>query len=186
MNTYEHYTDSDLVALLVKGNAKAFEAIYMKYSPELYAYARRNVPTEEDCEEIVQDVFEEIWQQHHKLTFVTVLKGYLYRLLRFRIVRYFRHENVRRRYEEHYKLFEAMYDTFSEGAIDEGINEKIEEGLAALPERCQEAVKLRLKENLSNDDIAVRMNIKKSTVENYMAAAVKHLRATFPKLYNAG
>lgn len=180
MNPYQNHTDAELVTLLIQSDARAFETIYRRYASELYTYARKNIATNEDCEEIVQDVFEEIWQHHHKLTFVSMLKGYLYRMLRFRIVKYFRHENVRRRYLEHYMFFEAMYDNFSEATLDaDSVHSSIERSLSQLPERCQQAVKLRLNENLSNDDIARRMNIKKSTVENYMVTALSHLRASF-------
>lgn len=183
MNPVHHQTDSELVCLLVNGDALAFETIYHRYARELYAYARKNITSREDCEEIVHDVFEQIWQRHAELTFVTWLKGYLYRLLRFRLVEYFRHENVRRRYEEHYAFFEAVYEPVSDDTLDrEVVHERIERRLLQLPERCQQAVKLRLHENLSNDAIAARMNINKSTVENYMAAALSHLRASFQGL----
>lgn len=180
MNPYLYYADTELVALLVQGDAQAFEMIYKRYAAELYRYARKNISARQDAEEIVQDVFEDLWKLHHKLTFVNMLKGYLYRMLRFRIVRFFRHEKVRRRYEEHYTLFEAMYITFAEEIHEpDAVQEGIERSLSQLPERCQEAVKLRLDENLSNDEIAERMNIKKTTVENYMVTALSHLRASF-------
>jgi RNA polymerase sigma-70 factor (ECF subfamily) len=183
MNLYQDHTDAELVPLLVQGDAHAFEAIYRRYAAELYASVRKNISVKEDCEEIVQDVFEDIWVNHSKLGFITMLRGYLHRTLRFRIIGYFRHHAVRKKYEEHFRLFEAMYETFNEGAFEpDAMPALIDRSLSQLPERCQHAVRLRLRDNLSNDDIARRMNINKSTVENYMVTALAHLRASFQGL----
>jgi RNA polymerase sigma-70 factor (family 1) len=183
MMLYKDHTDAELVSLLVAGDAKAFEAIYRRYSGELYASARKTISIKEDCEEIVHDVLEDIWINHARLGFVTMLRGYLHRLLKFRVIKYLRHNAVRHRYEDHYKLYEAMYECFNEGEMEpDMIPLLIDRSLSQLPERCQLAVRLRLKENLSNDDIARRMNITKRTVENYMVTAVAHLRAAFQGL----
>jgi RNA polymerase sigma factor (sigma-70 family) len=64
-------------------------------------------------------------------------------------------------------IFEAVFETGTEENREpENLDALIEKGLAELPERCQVAVRLRLKENLSNGDIAKRMNITKGTVKN--------------------
>lgn len=183
MKRHQDHTDADLVASLVAGDATAFEMIYRKYAAELYAAARKTIGVKEDCEEIVHDVFEEIWIDHSRLGFITMLRGYLHRLLKFRVIKYLRHNAVKHRYEDHYRLYEAMYECFNDGEIEpDVIPALIERSLSQLPERCQFAVRLRLKENLSNDDIARRMNITKRTVENYMVTALAHLKASFQGL----
>lgn len=176
-------SDKDLIDALLSGNEKAFEAIYRKYAGNLYCYARKNINSKEDCEEIVQEVFESLWTRHDKLGHVTELKAYLFRMVKYKVIRYFQHNTVIKKYAEHYKLFEAVYDTTSPEERDNATLERlIEKGLRQLPERCQMAIRLRLHENLSNSDIAKRMNIKKSTVENYMVTAISHLRTTFQSL----
>jgi len=176
-------SDTDLVDLLISGDERSFDVIYRKYAEDLYRYARKNIDSKEDCEEIIQDIFESLWSRHDQLGHVTELKAYLFRMVKYKIIRYFQHNTVKKRYAEHYKLFEAVYDTASSEERDnETLQHLIENGLKKLPERCQLAVRLRLNENLSNSDIAKRMNIKKSTVENYMVTAVSHLRGTFQNL----
>lgn len=187
MNAYQHDSDEALVAMLITGDAKAFGAIYKRYASQLYRYAQRNISSREECEEIIQGVFESLWTRHKELEHVTVLNAYLFRMVRYKVIHYFRHSNVRKKYIEHYKLFEAVYDSINiEERDPDNIQVMIERSLSELPERCQLAIRLRLTENLSNDDIAKRMNIKKSTVENYMVTAISHLRATYQGLYKAG
>lgn len=64
---FQDHTDAELVSLLRNGDKAAFEAIYRRYAADLYRYARKNVSVPEDCEEIVQDVFESLWIRHENL-----------------------------------------------------------------------------------------------------------------------
>lgn len=187
MNPYHNYSDAELITLLVQGDQAAFESIYRRYAANLYKYAARNIQSKEDCKEIIQDIFTDLWSRHESLAHITVLNAYLYRMVKYKVIRYFQHSAVKRKYEEHYKLFEAVYDSSSEAERDPtALRSMIEKGLANLPERCRLAVTLRLTENLSNGDIAKRMNIKKRTVENYMVTAFNHLRSIYPDLNKAG
>jgi len=186
MQNYQNYSDALLVRLLSAGDKKAFEAVYKRYASNLYAYARKNIAVKEDCEEIIQEIFESLWTRHSKLVHVTTLGSYLFRMVKYKVIRYFQHNAVKRKYAEHYKLFEAVYDSTNGGESElSDIQAMIERSISELPERCQLAIKLRLVENLSNHDIAIRMNIKKSTVENYMVTALRHFRASYQSMYNA-
>jgi RNA polymerase sigma-70 factor (ECF subfamily) len=183
MNSYQNLSDTRLATLLNTGDKIAFEAIYRKYAAGLYRYARKNIGVREDCEEIIQEVFESLWTRRESLGHVTVLNAYLFRMVKYKVIRYFQHHAVRKKYEEHFKLFEAVYQNIREEERDpSSVLAVLEERIARLPERCQFALKLRLTENLSNSDIARRMNIKKSTVENYFVAALRYLRGSYQNL----
>ena len=174
---YHRHCDEDLVSLLLLSDKKAFEVIFRRYAKRLYDYAKRNISLKEDCEELIQEVFESLWQRRKNLSHVTVLDAYLFRMVKYKVIRYFRNSQMRKNYAEHFTLFEAVYDTVPEAEHDSAtISSLIEKSISKLPERCQFALKLRLHENLSNNDIAKRMNITKKTVEAYMYKAFDHLR----------
>ncbi|AYB32025.1 sigma-70 family RNA polymerase sigma factor [Chryseolinea soli] len=174
------HTDMELLTLFINGHEQAFNTIYRRYAGKLYTYARKSISVKEDCEEIVQDIFESIWNRREKLTHLTALEAYLFGMVKYKVIRYFHHSLVKRKYEEHYKFFEAVYDSMDDVEKEPSIIQNIiDNGLSELPERCQQAIKLRLIENLSNADIAKRMNIKKTAVENYMVTALNHLRASY-------
>ncbi|HYF67923.1 MAG TPA: sigma-70 family RNA polymerase sigma factor [Ohtaekwangia sp.] len=180
MNTYQHLNDSELVTLLVNGNKLAFHAIYQRYLSDLFRYVRKNISCKEDCEEIIQEIFESLWVRHKELGHVTGLRAYLFQMVKYKVIRYFRHHSVRKKYAEHYRFFEAMYDNMSEQEKGSDLVQAVlERSVSTLPDRCQEAVKLRLIENFSNADIARKMNISRRTVENYITAALRFLRAYF-------
>jgi len=185
MKALQDHTVSDMeqLALLIQSNEQAFRSIYTRYAAKLYSYARKSIPSKEDCEEIVQEVFVSIWVRRRNLSNITALEPYLYRMVKYKVIRYFQHSTVKKRYEEHYKLFASIYDGIEDFENEPSLLQKtIDKGLADLPERISMAMRLRLSENLSNDDIAKKMNIKKIVVEKYIGIAKKHLRASYDNL----
>ncbi|HTF20662.1 MAG TPA: sigma-70 family RNA polymerase sigma factor [Chryseolinea sp.] len=190
INQDTYHSDADLAAALSNGDKKAFEAIYRKYASDLFRHIQRNISRREDCEEILQDVFEWLWKNRSSTVFHS-LWGYLFTAVNSRILMYFRKSKARRNYERHYLLFEGVFEYFQEedarGTIDpEALQSLLQNSLPELPARYQEAFRLRLTENLSNAEIAERMNIKKDTVENYFVRVLRHLHDSYRRLYNTG
>lgn len=184
MIPYKDRSDKELLYLTQNGDGAAFEAIYRRHARALFRYARKNIPVKEDCEELVQDVFESLWARRRTLK-VESVDRYLLKSIRYMIIRYFRRKGVQARYFEHYRIFAAMYDTDNQDINSEVRRSILTQGLEGLPERCKMAVKLRITDNLSNQEIAERMNISKRTVELYISRALCHLRASFPLLGQA-
>lgn len=184
MNVYADHTDEQLVASLVQGDEKAFEAIYFRYVKRLTAYARRRISSIEDCEELIQEVFASLWARHDKLGHVRPLEPYLFRMVKYKVIRYYEHHQVVQKYADHFRAFEMMVEDVAEENELENLRAVIQTTIEELPERCQEAIRLRLDENLSNGDIAMRMNIDKSTVKRYITTALSYLREKHAPLYN--
>ncbi len=186
MKPLSDHTDAEMVALLNQGDKKAFEVIYRTYVSDLYRYARHIISSKEDCEEIVQEVFERLWALHKTLK-VKALRPYLYKSVRNKVINYFQHNEVKKKYAEHYRFFGVIYDSVDEEERNaETIHLMIERGIQKMPERVQVAIRLRLTENLSNKEIAKRMNITNKTVDNYMHIVNTHFRASYQDLYKAG
>ncbi|MBN8651440.1 MAG: sigma-70 family RNA polymerase sigma factor [Cytophagales bacterium] len=171
--------DQILLSLFQNGNQSAFESIYRTHAADLIAFARKNVGIE-TAEEIIQDVFVSLWMRRAELQ-VTSFRAYLFSSVRYRLIRHVKHEKVKRKYEDHYRLFEAAYENTPEPKRNpEALSQKINALTMQLPERCRQALHLRLTENLSNTEIAQRMHISKRTVETYISQAFDLLRQ-YPK-----
>jgi RNA polymerase sigma-70 factor, ECF subfamily len=56
-------TDSDLIAAVLKGDTASFEPLIAKYSPRLFATARRYARRESEVEDIVQEVWTKAFQK---------------------------------------------------------------------------------------------------------------------------
>ena len=176
-----HDSDEMLISLLRAGNQKAFAAIYNRYVGELYRHAKRVLANKEDCEEILQEVFEYLWKNHKAIN-IKSLRAYLYKAVANKVTDHLKKGYLHKRYVEHFKLFEAVY---SHAENKDSVEHIIESGLRQLPERVQMAIRLRLTENLTNDEIAQRMNVTNKTIENYMHQVYTHFRVTYSLLLRA-
>lgn len=189
MNASRDQEETRLITALRNGDRAAFETIYRTFAKGLYNFARRNIPVREDCEEIVQEIFESLWAQREKLEIRSTLEGYLVGMARHKVVRYFRKSALKRKYRDHFLLFNAVYDQIEKPAQQDhtAMQLALDKLVSELPDRCREAIRLRLSENLSNRDIARRMNINTRTVESYMFKAFNHIRSSYRKyIANAG
>lgn len=186
MNPYQNHTDAELVAALLQGEDKAFEIIYSRYVKALTLYARRRISNKDDCFEIIHEVFESIWARHADLSHVTILEAYLYRMVKYKIIRYYQHNQVIKKYHDYFIRFEAMIEEIPDEEEEiENLRTIIKGSMEGLPERCRMVVRLRIEENLSNGDIAKRMNIDKATVKRYMTSALNYFRKLHSPLYKS-
>jgi len=56
-------TEAELIAAVLKGDASSFEPLIQKYSPRLFAMARRYARRESEVEDIVQEVWLKAFQK---------------------------------------------------------------------------------------------------------------------------
>jgi RNA polymerase sigma-70 factor (ECF subfamily) len=56
-------TDAELIAAVLKGNTASFEPLVQKYSPRVFATARRYARKESEVEDIVQEVWMKSFQK---------------------------------------------------------------------------------------------------------------------------
>src|SRR5256714_2834606 len=56
-------TEADLIAAVLKGQAASFEPLVQKYSPRVFATARRYARRESEVEDIVQEVWLKAFQK---------------------------------------------------------------------------------------------------------------------------
>src|SRR5215831_17601182 len=56
-------TEADLIAAVLKGDAASFEPLIERYSPRVFATARRYARRESEVEDIVQEVWLKAYQK---------------------------------------------------------------------------------------------------------------------------
>jgi RNA polymerase sigma-70 factor (ECF subfamily) len=56
-------TDAELIAAVLKGDAESFEPLVLKYSPRVFATARRYARRESEVEDVVQEVWLKAFQK---------------------------------------------------------------------------------------------------------------------------
>ncbi|OOQ56513.1 hypothetical protein BC343_18900 [Mucilaginibacter pedocola] len=167
------WPDAQLLERLRLDDRKAFEILYNKYSAKLY-YAAYNLFRDKDvCEDLVQELFVDLWSKRHDLN-ITSLEYYLKVAIKNRVLMYIRTQRA----TLDVSAIEVLADKYSADSrlLQQDISKVLDDSVAQLPEKCRQIFTLSRKEYLSNKEIAARLGISIKTVENQMTIALRYLR----------
>ncbi|EDM38002.1 RNA polymerase ECF-type sigma factor [Pedobacter sp. BAL39] len=169
--------ETELFASLAGGDEKAFDVIYRHFSKRLFPYVQKLVKTPELTEELIQDIFVQLWI--NRSTFVNVQHptSYLFSIANRQALKYLKKvANDARILKSITDHAETSSNDTEEQIILRESKEAIDLAVAQLPDQRRLIWELRRNEGLSHQQIAERLNISKNTVKNQMVHALKHVR----------
>lgn len=177
MGRYSGLTDEQLLILLKKGDELAFAAIYERYWPLLLNHARRMLQDDDEAYDVLQDIFLKLWEQSPSLEFTSSFSGYLYTLVRNRILNRFIRDKVKARYLASLSEFIEKGEATTDFRIREReLARRIEEEVEHLPEKMKAVFKLSRKQHLSYNQIADTLRISQNTVKKQISNAIRELK----------
>jgi len=165
-----------------KGDIEAFEILFHRFYSGLCHYAVSLVRKEEIAEEVVQDVFYNIWKNRDSLRIQRSWQSYLYRAVYNNSMMYLR--KTRREYlmDDGIALEPAgnAPDPSQLMQYNEAL-EQVTRILEDLPPRTREIFLMNRQEGLKYREIAEKLSISVKTVEANMGKALKALRTSLEK-----
>ena len=168
-------TDNDLFTRIKNDNKYAFEELFERYWEMLFRFCNGILGDEELCQDIIQEIFTDLWQRRKTLRIENV-KAFLFQAVRNKVAKHIRHIQLKRKHLEVIaKLSGVGLSTEAIYELKE-LRQTIDEHLKALPNRCYQIFKLSRFEHYSNQEIAQQLNISIRTVETQISRAIKHLR----------
>lgn len=152
-----------------------FEALFKSYYPILCHYAIQYVKTNEQAEEIVQELFYQLWKQRKQLEIHSSIKAYLYKSTYLNCMDWIRKNKVRSAYQN--IKMNSSTNAFMDTAVEQKeIHQIIQDTLTEMPQRVREIFKLSRFEGLKYHEIAAKLSISVKTVEANMGRALKLFR----------
>lgn len=176
-------TDDELLILLQKGNERAFTAIYERYHKLLYVLAYKYLKDNDTAKNAVQQIFLKLWESRSLFSIHINLRNYLYTMLKNHLL-----NEIRNNYTALEKNYELAQETIEyENEIlskleEKEMTEQLYRAIDSLPEQKKAVCLYKLKDSLSNQEIAEKMQISIPTVKTHYSQAIKLLREHFDKL----
>jgi RNA polymerase sigma-70 factor (ECF subfamily) len=165
-----------LLEALRNNNSKAFEEIFNRYWYDLLKIACAKTKSREEGEEIVQDIFANLWKNRNSLL-ISNLSFYLYAAVRKRVISNIRSKLVHQKYWDYYSQFITEKTSATEEAVEyAALDEAIENALRQLPEKSQQIFRLNRLQGYSVSEISENMKIPKRTIEHYLTKSLRQLR----------
>jgi len=164
---------------------KAYEELFFRYHGRLVLFARKFTGDLQPAQDIVQDAFLILWEKSDTLSIDSSPKAYLFQAVRNSCLNYKRHLNIRHTVEDelNFKINlseKSIYSDFNDpyfSLLELEMQQKIEEIINTLPEKCLEVYKLSRQNNLHNKEIAEKLGISVKMVEKHISKALSVLKS---------
>lgn len=169
------------VKALKEGSVDAFDLCFRRFYAPLIAFARSKTSDKDIAEEIVQNVFAELWERREKIPLKTEIKLYLFSVVKNDCYDYARHLKVEQKYLDYLTAHQGKSFEFFDTLIDEDFQKLVNEVYNSLPEQCRNIFYMSRLEEMSYKDISEKLGISVKTVENQVGKALKLVRQQLDK-----
>lgn len=166
------------------GSQKAFDILYKMYIRRLYGFCYQYTKSQEDAEEVVQDVFLKLWTCRETLQAEHTIQHWLFKSAKNRLINLYR-ERVNSPYYEEYIHFcdsakLSVTDTAHQVEYDEFCRE-LEIAKQHLSATQRKIFTLSFEEQIPYKEIALKLLLNENTVKNQVSLAMKILRKQLSK-----
>jgi RNA polymerase sigma-70 factor (ECF subfamily) len=166
-----------LIKKLKSGDPDSFSDIFLAYYKDLVFFAYSFTHEQYSAEDIVQDTFVKLWEDHEKLNVKVSLKSVLLKTIQNKCIDWHRHKKIVNNHSyyiiDNSPLYEYDTDNYMLRSELEG---RIEKAIASLPEKFKEAFEMNRFEGFKYQEIATKLNVSVRTVEVRISKALELLR----------
>ncbi len=174
--------DAALMERLQQRDAGALEILYDRYGRPVYSLVLRISQQPSSAEEIVQDVFLQLWRSAERFQSSRgPLEPWLFTMARNRALDFLRLKREKQRRREDSAdsdlPFSAVIQPDPEGEIDQSRRaEKVRALLGSLPDSQRRAIELAYFEGMSHSEISAAMGEALGTVKSWIRGGLLRLR----------
>ena len=183
-------SDEELMKLLSKGNQKAFDEIYLRYSDVLFGYFMKMLARDkEKCEDMVHDLFAKIIRKPDYFNVNRSFRTWVFSVACNMCKNEYKRMSIRKHVSNDFeptKSLQAESDTLKK-VHESTFSESFYKALNALDEKHKNVFALRHFEGLSMKEIAETLEINEGTVKSRLFYATKTLAKElkeFNPIYN--
>ena len=168
----------ELVArIALNDDGAAYKQLFLHYHPRLLSFSFAITHCKESSEEVVSDVFINIWQGRRRLTEVLNLRVYLYVSTKNVALKYLMQQQKKNALSlDALELdMESPHYNPEEQLISAELLAKFEQAVSDLPPRCKIIFKLIKEDGLRYKEIAEILDISVKTIDNQLAIALARI-----------
>lgn len=185
-----HTHDKEVWIQIIQGDELALTELYDQYVDILYNYGQKITPKSEVIEDAIQELLAEIWYRREKLAVPNSVKAYLLHSFRQKLLKQlsqYKRISFTGEYlptgmddDHQYLHTQILSEIESEHKV------ALQRAIATLSRKEREAIALRYTENLSHDEIAKVMALKKQSLYNLLHGAIQKLAKAMREQHPSG
>jgi RNA polymerase sigma-70 factor, ECF subfamily len=156
----------------------AFNTLFTQYYEKLCRFANTYLHDAAEAEEVVADVFVNLWKNRHQLTIEKNLKAYLYISVKHAALALLKKKQPLHEDIDDILLETDFADSITpeQSLVHKELQRHMDLAIGALPHRCKQVFMMSRFDNLTYREIGEILEISENTVENHLVRAFSHLR----------
>ncbi|MBX2924342.1 MAG: sigma-70 family RNA polymerase sigma factor [Chitinophagaceae bacterium] len=172
------YHEKKLFEHIAEGDEEAFAVLFHLRTDSLYTYILKITKSDIWAEELVQDVWTQVWLNRRKLSTLEDPVSYLHRIARNRSLDWIRRNKLELKwlYYLQRNLHNDGADTTAQRIDHDQAQRLVQKAIHALPERRKRIIELKYRLGCSYEQIGAELQISKNTVRNQIVSALRSIR----------
>lgn len=182
MINYFNHNENEIVLLsqVREGNVKAFEMVYNNYSSRLYGNILKLVKSPLIAEELLQDIFQRVWEHRKNIDTSKSFKSYLFTIAKNLVCDYFNKASRQRLIDRYIHEQEERHITGEERRLEEKEYELIlQNAIKQLPPQRKLVYTLCKLDGKSYEEVSKTLGISASTISDHIVKATKSIKAYY-------
>lgn len=163
---------------------RSFDSLFRAMYPKLYFYAHSLTGSDSDADDVVEEVFVDLWKRREEIDFGDRIEGFLFRAVYTRSINMLRRRNVgRARIESLNAINEKRMEMAATDSDDpvrsmenRDLRAMLDEAICELPDKCRQVFNMSYMSGMRNSEIAGKMGLSVRTVESHIFRALRYLR----------
>ena len=145
---------------------RKFEQFFILTFPKVKAFACKILQSEEDAEDIAQDIFVKLWDNPEIWENKDTWDSYIYAMTRNQIYNFLKHQSVELNYQEKFVQENASSYDFDiyDNLYAKELQLLIKLTLDNMPEQRRKVFSMSRQKGMSNQEIAEKLNLSVRTV----------------------
>ncbi len=172
--------EARLVERIAEGSSEALSELYDQYSSLLLALSRRVLGSQEEAEDVLQEVFVQVWRQAHRYDSKrSSVSTWLSLITRSRSIDRLRSRNVQDKTAQAAHEENPPGDASPEGAsnvLERERRLRLRTELAELPKEQRQVLELAFYKGMTQSEIAASTGIPLGTVKTRTLLAMRKLK----------
>lgn len=178
--------DKKLIQLLAQHPEPVIDVLFRRHYSFLCNAVYRIIPDKNLSEDLVQDVFFELWRKKDNLFIKSSVRAYLKQAAVNKTLNYIRDQKATINGENTFPFLASKQSSAIQLLEASEMNKYITNAIDKLPPKCRQIFLLSRFEALSYQQIAEKLDISPKTVEHQISKALKNLRLAVEQFGNKG
>jgi RNA polymerase sigma-70 factor (ECF subfamily) len=171
-----------LVERIIAGDQQSVIELYQLYSPKILNYLTKRLPTQEDAQEILNDVFLDAIDTISMLRTSNNLQAWLYQIAHHKTVDFYRKRKIKSIILSQIPYLEIVDAEVHQPEFQfekDKVRDKIESAFKSLPDLYRKILKLHYEDKISVKEIAVILELSFKATESLLFRARQSFKLAY-------